>query len=360
MAKLTTTDLTNLSNETSVVETINNNNTLIETALENTLSRDGTSPNAMQTNLDMNNQRILNLPPPVNPTDVVRLADLSYTTVPTNVIYPTPSPANAQRLIRVNDAGTAYITTNVAVDGNGNVLSLASLASFGTVVNPWGAAYMDANGRIEFGNDSLSTITRSASGVLDISGSLTIGKVTTGFFEAADITTPANPAANRLRIYSKAVSSVSQLHMKDSAGTETRISYPVATQAVQETGTSVVDVVTPGRQHYHPAHPKAWAVCTGGTTPTVLANYGVTTVSRPALGRLLVTLDTAMSTTNYCVIATVMRASASLAEANVVHCTLRVSTQTTTQFELECIDNTNGTCLAVDPQRWNFTIFGDQ
>jgi hypothetical protein len=47
MAKLVTSDLVNLSNETSTVNTINNNFTAVETALENTLSRDGTSPNTM-------------------------------------------------------------------------------------------------------------------------------------------------------------------------------------------------------------------------------------------------------------------------------------------------------------------------
>ena len=62
MAKLTLLDLANLSNETSAVNSINSNNTSIETALENTLSRDGTSPNTMGAVLDMNNNKILNLP----------------------------------------------------------------------------------------------------------------------------------------------------------------------------------------------------------------------------------------------------------------------------------------------------------
>lgn len=59
MAKLTLQD----SDGTYVVQaTGNSNNTLIETAMENTLSRDGTSPNQMEANLDMNNFRVLNLP----------------------------------------------------------------------------------------------------------------------------------------------------------------------------------------------------------------------------------------------------------------------------------------------------------
>lgn len=62
MAKLTLSDLTSLSsNETSAVNTINTNNAAIETALENTLSRDGTTPNTMDADLDMNSNDLLNV-----------------------------------------------------------------------------------------------------------------------------------------------------------------------------------------------------------------------------------------------------------------------------------------------------------
>jgi len=74
--KITLTNLANLSNRESAVVAINNNNDLIETALENTLSRDGTSPNVMASNLDMDSYRILNLPVPINDTDPVRLVDM--------------------------------------------------------------------------------------------------------------------------------------------------------------------------------------------------------------------------------------------------------------------------------------------
>jgi cytoskeletal protein CcmA (bactofilin family) len=76
MAKLTLADLSSLENQTSAISTINANSALIETALENTLSRDGTSPNAMEANLDMNNNRILNLPEPVADQEPVRLMDI--------------------------------------------------------------------------------------------------------------------------------------------------------------------------------------------------------------------------------------------------------------------------------------------
>lgn len=58
MAKLTLTDIT-----TSFLskEAINSNNTLIEQAIENTLSRDGTTPNEMGADLDMDSNDIINV-----------------------------------------------------------------------------------------------------------------------------------------------------------------------------------------------------------------------------------------------------------------------------------------------------------
>lgn len=77
MAKLTLSDLTNLQNEASAIATLAANNALIETAIENTLSRDGTSPNTMNADLDMNSNNILNLPYPASDTEPVRLGDMS-------------------------------------------------------------------------------------------------------------------------------------------------------------------------------------------------------------------------------------------------------------------------------------------
>lgn len=76
MAKVSLNSLANLQNEISAVATINNNSSAIAAALENTLSRDGTSPNSMAANLDMNSKRILNLPVPTSDTEPVRLSDL--------------------------------------------------------------------------------------------------------------------------------------------------------------------------------------------------------------------------------------------------------------------------------------------
>lgn len=73
MAKLTLVDVTSLANAGSAKTTLNNNFTAIETALENTLSRDGTGPNAMQADIDLGDHRLLNVADPSSDADGVNL-----------------------------------------------------------------------------------------------------------------------------------------------------------------------------------------------------------------------------------------------------------------------------------------------
>lgn len=62
MTKLTLSNVTNLQNESSVVTAIATNNAATIAAVENTISRDGTTPNHMNAELDMNSNSIINLP----------------------------------------------------------------------------------------------------------------------------------------------------------------------------------------------------------------------------------------------------------------------------------------------------------
>lgn len=81
MAKLT---LNNISSGHGSTALINSNSDAIQTAMENTLSRDGTSPNQMGASLDMNSNKIINLPPAGTSTEPVTLSQLtaaSQTTV---------------------------------------------------------------------------------------------------------------------------------------------------------------------------------------------------------------------------------------------------------------------------------------
>lgn len=86
MAKLTLTDI---ASGYAATATINANNALVEAALENTLSRDGTSPNTMGANLDMNSNRILNLPNAINDNEPLTLGQAGSLTSTSVTLTPT-------------------------------------------------------------------------------------------------------------------------------------------------------------------------------------------------------------------------------------------------------------------------------
>jgi hypothetical protein len=75
MPRYALTDLANLSNENTAVSALNANNTTIEGGFDDMLSRVTDTDNAMEVDLDMNSNRILNLPAAVEPTEPVRKAE---------------------------------------------------------------------------------------------------------------------------------------------------------------------------------------------------------------------------------------------------------------------------------------------
>ena len=122
MAKLVLADLVNLQNEPTAVGTINSNSALIEAALENTLSRDGTSPNTMGDTLDMNSNHIINLPPAGSLLEPLRYQDLldftggEFTNLFQLDVHSefgelNPLAANAN-LVRIYDGSASHPVTN--------------------------------------------------------------------------------------------------------------------------------------------------------------------------------------------------------------------------------------------------------
>jgi hypothetical protein len=75
MAKINLSDPVNLRNEQTALGTLAANNRAIEQAIEKSLSRDGTSPNEMNSDFDMNSHRVINLPEPIGQTEPIRKGD---------------------------------------------------------------------------------------------------------------------------------------------------------------------------------------------------------------------------------------------------------------------------------------------
>lgn len=72
MSKITLSSVGTLIDATTARTTINTNFDTIEEVIDNTLSRDGTSPNQMEAELDMNSNRLINLPEADSDTEPVR------------------------------------------------------------------------------------------------------------------------------------------------------------------------------------------------------------------------------------------------------------------------------------------------
>jgi len=113
------------------VAALNANFSAIVTAIENTLSRDGTSPNTMSGNLDMNSNRILNLPAPTSDNEPITRA---YLGILDNNAYDASVAAAASAEDAADSAAAAAAsaasldTTNL-LNKNNNLSELTSAAT---------------------------------------------------------------------------------------------------------------------------------------------------------------------------------------------------------------------------------------
>jgi len=77
MPKIDLQNIASLNNKQSTLNILNNNSAEVEAKSDTFLSRVGTSPNQMEADIDMNSQRIINLPEPATGDEPVRLQDLA-------------------------------------------------------------------------------------------------------------------------------------------------------------------------------------------------------------------------------------------------------------------------------------------
>jgi hypothetical protein len=128
-------------------------------------------------------------------------------------------------------------------------------------------------------------------------------------------------------------------------------SVPLAftTQAIQETGTSNVVAVTPGRQHFHQSAAKAWVKC--DFAGAAQAEYNITSITDGGTGIVTVTLDTDFSGADYVVVASVFEGSATQ------RAVAMIDTQAAGSVVLNIRDTDNG--ALVDGANLFVAFFGD-
>lgn len=138
-----------------------------------------------------------------------------------------------------------------------------------------------------------------------------------------------------------AVAATAFTNIKQAASDTATGAIELAIQSEMETATDVGRAVVPGRQHFHPGHPKAFGNVNqnSGTPALVGANYGVTSITDTAVGRVTVNLSITLSAATYTVIVNYQESLYGIVNA-------QGRGKTTTTFEMET-RNDSGTL--VDP-----------
>lgn len=146
MSKVTLNDITTAHNS---ITGLNNNFQAIEEAFDNTISRDGSTPNSMDVDLDMNNNKVLNVK---NPTQDYDIANKGY--VDQSVLTALSNIENdpSQTLVFVDTIADLlsldvdlYSNAFVKEDGRGGVFiydaTQSAVNNDGTIFNGWVRQY---------------------------------------------------------------------------------------------------------------------------------------------------------------------------------------------------------------------------
>lgn len=188
--KLTLTELASLQNQTSAINTINNNFDLVAEKLDTLLSRDGDTPNQMEASLDMNSNRITNLPEPVSVHEPARLQDIrdivsdgvAANTLDGDVIQIGTLPADRLESGAVV-AHLGYTPANiVSPNFSGKTVYTVTQPVWSSYTNIWNGLWADIGGyptNKMFGNDTVG-IAQTIVGSINIPAGSTAGNHAAG------------------------------------------------------------------------------------------------------------------------------------------------------------------------------------
>lgn len=136
-------NVTTFTNDTTAVNTVNGNNTTITTAFTDCLSRSGVSPNQMISTLDMNNNQIINLPPPSTINSPARLIDV---TAAGSITINTALTGTSGHVVPFLDGNNTWSGVNLFNPPTGlNIAYLATANLTGTTTSGFVASGIDIN-----------------------------------------------------------------------------------------------------------------------------------------------------------------------------------------------------------------------
>jgi len=171
LAKLTLSSI--LASFGSIAK-LNSNFQAIATAFENTLSRDGTSPNSMNAALDMNSQRIMNLPAPVDQSDAVRYVDIQNGLVSGSFAIPALT-GNSGKFLTNDGTVVSWAATTTSLTPTYTTLTVTGATSLNTATL---TGNLTVGGSLSV-TSGITGSTAGLSGNVTVGGTLTVSGVTT-------------------------------------------------------------------------------------------------------------------------------------------------------------------------------------
>jgi hypothetical protein len=217
-------------------DTINDNFTNVRNQFDNTLSRDGSTPNAMEADLDMNSNDILNVNQ-ITANDIILVGIGSITQGPTGPTGPagppgpTPGIGGSNTQVQFNDAGAIAGNSNFTFNKTTNQIAIAAGSAAAPTLIPTGdtntgiffpaadtiafseggteSMRIDSSGRLGIGTsapDALLSVNGIASfgaGAVATPSIVAFGDLNTGmWFPAADTIAASTNGVERIRVTS--------------------------------------------------------------------------------------------------------------------------------------------------------------
>lgn len=202
MAKITLSTVGSISqNPTSAATALNDNFSAIQTAFDNTLSRDGTAPNQIGNSIDMDSNRILNLPAPLTGAEPARLQDLSTISGGGTVTNIPPGGTTGQVIAKTDntDFDIAWSNTVSSVGlalPTDFTISNSPVTTTGTLTAVWANTPTGSGSVVRQSSPSITTPTLSSptvTGHPTIEGVTSTGATGTGAFVFAASPTLVTP-----------------------------------------------------------------------------------------------------------------------------------------------------------------------
>ena len=174
---------------------------------------------------------------------------------------------------------------------------------------------------INLGNASDTTLARSSAGNMTIEGNLV--------YRAGGTDVPITDGGTGQSTAAGAFSALKQAASDSATGV-----IEIAVQSEMEAASSTSLAVTPGRQHFHPAHPKAGGSLNGSGTPAFRSgDVGMGAVTDHGTGDFTLSLDTAFANTNYWLTAW---ARAQTATSEAIVSASPTGSKTSSSIRIEC------------------------